>query len=94
MSVFERTSRYVLYASISTAVDRRGREVSCVLPATIPPAARLGVHRRHDEQRIDHLAERYLADAAAFWRIASHNGAMTLEQVANAPLVAIPVKGA
>jgi hypothetical protein len=94
MAVFERTSRYLLHSSVTQATDRRGRIVSCVLPAAIPPAANLGIHRRRDEQRLDHIAERYLSDATAFWRIAAHNGAMTVEQLADAPLVAIPVKGA
>lgn len=94
MSVFHRTSRYLLHAQLITAVDRTGRVVACVTPAAIPAAARLGLHRRRDGQRADHLAERYLGDATAFWRIADHNDAMTLEQIADAPFVAIPVKGA
>ena len=68
--------------------------VACVTPALIPPAARVGLHRRRDGQRIDHLAERYLGDATAFWRIAQHNDAMSVEQIADAPFVAIPQKGA
>jgi hypothetical protein len=94
MSVFQRTSRYLLYGDIVQAVDRHGRVVSCVTPVRIPPAPNLGIHRRRDGQRLDHIAERYLADATAFWRIASHNDAMSVEQVADTPLLAIPVKGA
>lgn len=94
MSVFHRTSRYLLHGTVVQATDRKGRLVSCVTPARIPPAPNLGLHRRRDGQRLDHLAEQYLADATAFWRIASHNDAMTVEQIAQSPLVAIPMKGA
>jgi len=94
MSVFHRNSRYVLYASITQATDRKGRAVPCVTPARIPDAPNLGTHRRRDGQRLDHISERYLADATAFWRIAHHNDAMTVEQAAETPLLAIPLKGA
>lgn len=94
MAVFHRTSRYLLYGEIVQATDRKGRVVSCVTPVLVPPAPNLGIHRRRDGQRLDHVAERYLADATAFWRIASHNDAMTVEQLAETPLLAIPVKGA
>lgn len=94
MSVFDRSSRYLLYGTVVQATDRRGRVVSCVTPVQVPPAAHLGIHRRREGQRLDHLADRYLGDATAFWRIAGHNGALTVEQLAETPLVAIPVKGA
>jgi hypothetical protein len=94
VAIFTRTSRYVLHAKLIQAVDRRGREVACVTPARVPPAAQMGIHRRRDGQRLDHLAERYLGDASGFWRIASHNGAIGIEQLAETPLVEIPVKGA
>ena len=38
MSVFDASSRYVLFAGLSTAPDRKGRSVPCVLPARIPHA--------------------------------------------------------
>jgi hypothetical protein len=94
MSVFDASSRYVLFAGLSTAPDRKGRSVPCVLPARIPPMANLGLHRRREGQRLDHLADRYLGEPTAFWRIAAHNDAMTVEQVADSGLVAIPVRGA
>ena len=93
MLVFERNSRYVLYSSLLVTTDLKGRQVPCVLPAHIPPAAHMGIHRRREEQRLDHLANRYLADPTGFWRIAAHNGALTVEQLAEAPLLLIPVKG-
>jgi hypothetical protein len=94
MSLFGPTSRYVLHSGVTQAIDRRGRVVACVLPARIPQVANLGIHRRLDGQRLDHLAERYLSDPTAFWRIARHNDAMTVDQLADAALIAIPVRGA
>lgn len=94
MSVFHRSSRYLLFAGVTQGLDRKGRLVPCVTPARIPEVPQLGLHRRREGQRLDHLSERYLADATAFWRIAHHNDAMTVEQVAETPLLAIPVKGA
>ena len=35
MSMFDRKSRFVKYAKITQATDRRGRLVSCVTPAEI-----------------------------------------------------------
>ena len=93
MSIFSSTSRYLKYAATGTAVDRRGRVVACVLPARIPAQAELGKHRRHEEQRLDHLAQHYLEDATAYWRIAVLNGAMTADQIAQAQFISIPVKG-
>jgi hypothetical protein len=93
MSIFHSTSRYLRFSTVTTAVDRRGRAVACVTPAAIPLQAELGRHRRHQEQRLDHLAEHYLADATAFWRIAALNGAMTADEIAEAELISIPVKG-
>ena len=94
MSVFGRTSRYVLFAGMAQATDRKGRLVACVLPARVPTVPNLGLHRRHDGQRLDHIADRYLADPTAFWRIAAHTDAMTVDQVADQPFIAIPVRGA
>jgi hypothetical protein len=93
MSVFQSTSRYLKYAALIAAVDRRGRTVTCLTPARIPAQVELGKHRLKEEQRLDHLAEHYLADATAYWRIAALNDAMTPDQIAEAEFVAIPVKG-
>jgi hypothetical protein len=93
MSIFQSTSRYIKYAALGNAVDRRGRIVACVTPARIPAQVELGKHRLKEGQRLDHLAEHYLADATAFWRIAALNDAMTPDQLAEAEFVSIPVKG-
>ena len=93
MSVFQGTSRYLKYAALITAVDRRGRTVACVTPVRIPAQVELGKHRLKDGQRLDHLAQHYLADPTAYWRIAAFNDAMTADQIGEAEFVAIPVKG-
>lgn len=93
MSIFSQSSRYLRYAAATTGVDRRGRIVACVTPARVPPQTELGKHRRHEEQRIDHLAEHYLGDATQYWRIAEVNHALTADQIAEAEFVSIPVKG-
>lgn len=93
MSVFDAKSRYVKYAKVTSAVDRRGRVVACVTPAEVPPQAELGRHKLRQGQRLDHLAGHYLGDAAGFWRIAESNDAMTAEAALDTPLVRIPVRG-
>ena len=94
MSVFLNTSRYLKYAALTSAVDRRGRTVACVTPAHPPAQPELGKHRLKDGQRLDHLAQHYLADSTLYWRIALINDAMTPDQIAEAEFVSIPAKGA
>ena len=92
MSVFDPKSRYVKYAQVTTAADRRGRQVSCLTPAPVPPQIELGKHRLKQGQRLDHLANHYLNDPAGFWRIAELNQAMTAEAALDTALVKIPTK--
>jgi hypothetical protein len=92
MSVFDAKSRYVKYAKVAFATDRRGRTVSHVTPAEVPPQAELGLHRLREGQRLDHLANHYLGDPAGYWRIAELNDAMTVESTLDTPLVGIPSK--
>lgn len=93
MSVFKNNSRYLKYASLSSATDRRGREVACLTPARLPVQVELGKHRHKEGQRLDHLAEHYLGDATQYWRIAFQNDAISADQIAEAQFVSIPVKG-
>jgi len=92
MSVFDAKSRYVKYAKVAFATDRRGRSVSHVTPAEVPPQNELGLHRLREGQRLDHLASHYLGDPAGYWRIAELNDAMTVESALDTPLVGIPSK--
>jgi len=93
MSVFDAKSRYVRHARPTQAVDRRGRRVACVTPAEPPAQPELGLHRRPQGQRLDHLADHYLGDPAGFWRIAEANDAMTPDAALARPLVRIPGRG-
>ncbi len=92
MSDFDAKSRYVRYATVTSAVDRRGRTVACVTPAEIPEQHELGRHKLREGQRLDHIAAHYLDDAAGFWRIAALNDAMTVEAALDTLLVGIPVR--
>lgn len=94
MSVFDPKSRYVKFAQVTTATDRRGREVTCLTPALVPPQTELGRHKKRQGQRLDHMANHYLDDPAGFWRIAEMEGAMTSEAALAPALVRIPVRGA
>ena len=93
MSIFDNKSRYVKYARITKAIDRRGRTVSCVTPAELPDQPELGQHRLRQGQRLDHLANHYLDNSDGFWRIAEINDAMTVESAMDILLVKIPTKG-
>jgi hypothetical protein len=92
MSVFDPKSRYVKHSQVTTASDRRGREVSCLSPAVVPLQIELGKHRLKQGQRLDHLANHYLNNPAGFWRVAEMNDAMTAEAALDSTLVKIPTR--
>ena len=82
MAVFDKKSRYVKNASTYEATDRRGRKVLALTAAEKPAQTLLGEHRLREGQRLDHLANFYLEDPNAFWRIAELNDAMLPDQLA------------
>ena len=87
--MFDDTSRYA-GAEQYDVPGPRGRPVAVV---AVPEAAReplLGVHLRKDGQRLDHLAHRYLDDAAAFWRLCDRNDAVLPDALAEAREIEIP----
>lgn len=87
--MFDAKSRY-LAATSYFLTDRRGRMVQ-VISAPPPLSQRtLGIHVLREGERIDHLASRYLANPAAFWRIAEHNHVMIVEALSEAPEIDIP----
>lgn len=90
--MFDPLSRYaglLLY----TARDSRGRDVA-VVPVPPPPGeALLGIHVLRQGERLDHLAYKYLNNAAGFWRICERNGVMLAEDLTEAAEIEIPVKG-
>jgi hypothetical protein len=91
MAIFDRDSRYVKYARLVAAKDRRGRDVVALTPAEVPEQGALGEHLKKDYQRLDHLANHYLRDPCGFWRIASANNALLPDALAEAQRVVIPI---
>jgi hypothetical protein len=90
MAIFEAKSRYVKNASIYEVTDRRGRSVAALTVANKPVQTLLGEHLRKEGQRLDHLANFYLQDPNAFWRICELNDAMLPDALAEADIVKIP----
>lgn len=52
----------------------------------------LGFHKRLEGQRPDLIANFYLKDATAFWRLCDANNSMAPDALAARPLVGIPSK--
>ncbi len=72
--------------------DRRGRKVATVPVPAAPEEKFRGYHRRIQGQRVDHMAYRYLNNAAGFWRICELNDVMLPEALSEASDIAIPRK--
>lgn len=72
--------------------DRRGRTVQVVVVPEAPQQTLLGYHLLKQGQRPDHLAYKYLNNAAGFWRLAEANDAMLPEAMTEQPEIAIPNK--
>lgn len=89
--MFDDKSRY---ASAQTEIvpDTRGRTVTVVLPPPAPVQTLLGVHLLRQGERTDHLAAKYLANAAGYWRLAEQNNAMLPEALTEQREIEIPVK--
>ena len=92
MALFHPKSRYVLHARTFETIDASGRRVLALGPATPPPQIKLGEHLRKDGQRLDHLAEFYLRDATAFWRICELNDAILPDALAEVDAIEIPAE--
>lgn len=90
MAVFDPKSRYVKHARVYHSIDRRGRTVAAVTPAVLPAQNRLGIHRRKQGQRLDHLAAFYLQDPYGYWRIVALNGVLLPDAAASLDLIEIP----
>jgi len=72
--------------------DRRGRKVATVPVPAAPEEKFRGYHRRIMGQRVDHMAYRYLNNAAGFWRICELNDVMLPEALSEESDIAIPRK--
>lgn len=89
MAAFDPKSRYAGLPTYElTGPDGR---LYPIVPVPEAPDQQLrGYHQRLQGQRLDHLAHRYLDDAAGFWRIAELNDAMWPDALAERPEIAIP----
>jgi hypothetical protein len=90
MAVFDPKSRYAKNAATYEVQDRRRRRVIALTVPEKPVQLQLGEHLRQEGQRLDHLANFYLADPNAFWRIGEHNEAMLPDALAEVDIVNIP----
>jgi hypothetical protein len=89
--MFDSKSRYLKVETYQVP-DRRGRLVLVVVPAPAPSLTLRGTHQRKQGQRLDHLAHKYLADPAGFWRICELNDVMQAEMLSEADEIAIPTR--
>jgi nucleoid-associated protein YgaU len=91
MAVFDPKSRYVKPPlEVYSAVDRRGREVKA-LPMIEPPVERsIGEYVKKQGEHLDHLANSFLADPNAYWRIAEVNRVLLPDALEEAERVQIP----
>jgi hypothetical protein len=92
MAIFDPNSRYVKEAETFETRDRRGRRVIALTAADKPEQSALGEHLLKEGQRLDHLANFYLEDPNAFWRIAEHNDAMLPDSLAEIEVIKIPTE--
>ncbi len=89
--MFDDASRYSKQETY-TILDKRGREVTVVVSPDAPPLTLLGIHRRIQGQRLDHLAYKYLRNPTLFWRICELNNVMLAEALSEADEIEIPAK--
>lgn len=90
MALYEKTSRYALHAAIVEVTDEQGRTVKRIGRARRPPLTELGEHIRREGQRLDHLANYYLRDPNAYWKICELNDVLLPDQLAEVELIKIP----
>jgi hypothetical protein len=85
-------SRYQNQATYTSLLPN-GTAVSVVklpLPSTAPL---IGFHRKLQSERLDLVANHYLGDATAAWRLCDANNAIVPDALAIHPLIGVPGKG-
>lgn len=89
--MFFPNSRYDGQATYQVTMPNGAEAMAVRLPL---PKERtiLGFHRRHEGQRLDLLANYYLKDATAFFKLCEASGAMSPDALGARDLIAIPVK--
>jgi hypothetical protein len=83
-SRYEKTGTSVLTRPDGTKVQ------SLRLPLPEPALVR-GYYRRSDGQRLDLIANAFLKDATAFWRLCDANNAVVPDSLAARDLVGVPL---
>jgi hypothetical protein len=89
--MFDAKSRYAGLTPYPVR-DRRGRTLMVVPTPDAQAEVLLGYHRRHQGERLDHLANAYLGDGAGFWRICELADVVLSDVLAEAREVPIPRK--
>lgn len=89
--MFDPTSRYYRIPTVQVT-DHRGRTVTAVRVPDAPVQQLRGEHLRRQGQRPDHLANFYLQDPNAYWRLAELADVIHPEALSEAEAIAIPVK--
>lgn len=82
-------SRY-LRAGTTTITLPTGTLVAIVNVPQPNAVAVLGFHRRSEDERLDLIAARYLADPTAFWQLCDADGAIVPDALGARRLVGIP----
>ncbi|MGC4067377.1 MAG: hypothetical protein QM784_22580 [Polyangiaceae bacterium] len=91
MALFDPKSRYAdPPVSPYPAVDVRGRTVSALPVPEQPREVPIGKHAKKEGQTLDQLANAYLADPHAYWRIAEVNDVMHPDALDEAEIIYIP----
>jgi hypothetical protein len=83
-SRYEKTGTFVLTRSDGTMVQ----SLRLPLPG---PALVQGYYRRSEGQRLDLIANAFLKDATAFWRLGDANNAVVPDSLAARDLIGIPL---
>jgi hypothetical protein len=92
MPLYDKTSRYLNYAEVVEVTDAQGRKAKRIGRAKHASEVELGEHIRREGQRLDHLANYYLRDPNAFWRICELNDVLLPDQLAEVELIKIPTR--
>ncbi len=85
-SRYEKVGTYPVTASGGSVVT----VTRLPLPSLPGSVSLRGWHRRQEGQRLDHIANHFLADPTAFWRLCDANHAVVPDALAARPVIAIP----
>jgi hypothetical protein len=87
--MFAANSRYAKMQPYTVTLPDGSTVTATRLPLPVA-AAPAGFHPRRQDERLDQLAARYLADATLFWLLCDSANAPVPDALAARPLVGIP----